>query len=142
MKWNDLHDEGEQRVWRIAGVEMKGKKAVTVTLPPEAVEIIDRRAKTLPQGSQYVFPVNRPTDEQIAQVVSLRANGQTTRAIADAVELAQTTIMRIIRNRYTAKGDGTFGGATKAWKRILERAGVTEHATIHDLRAHLRYRVD
>jgi integrase len=133
MEWNDISEVGGRRVWKLRGEVMKNGAELTVTLLPDAVEIIDRRAESNPPGSKYVFPANRPTQEQIDRVRELRAKGEKTRAIGEATSLSQSSIMRIINPAYAAKPDGPFLGSAKAWKRILKRAGVP-HATIHDLR--------
>lgn len=53
MKWADVSLQRAE--WRIAGAFMKNKKAQTVTLAPEAVQILEQRWEKN-GGSQFVFP--------------------------------------------------------------------------------------
>ncbi|MEJ8813370.1 site-specific integrase [Variovorax ureilyticus] len=56
MKWSDISLTRAE--WRTSGALQKNKKAQTVTLAPEAVQILEQRFEKQ-AGSQYVFPSDR-----------------------------------------------------------------------------------
>jgi integrase len=56
MKWADVSLLRAE--WRVGGILMKNKKAQTVTLAPEAVQILQQRHEKS-KGSAYVFPSDR-----------------------------------------------------------------------------------
>ena len=131
MSWQDLNIEGG--TWRIPGEKTKNGKPLVLTLIPDALGIIKRRYADNPADSPFVFPSKNFTPETVATVRTMRAEGATSRAIADTVGLSQTAIMHILSPTFVQRGVTPFGGATKAWHRIIERAGI-KHTTIHDIR--------
>lgn len=131
MSWQDLNIEGG--TWKIPGEKTKNGKPLVLTLIPDALKILKRRYDDNPADSPFVFPSKNFTPETVATVLKMRAEGAATRAIADAVGIAQTSVMRILSPAFVQRGLTPFGGASKAWVRITERAGI-KHATIHDIR--------
>ena len=131
MSWQDLNIEGG--TWKIPGEKTKNGKPLVLTLIPDALAILKRRYDDNPPDSPFVFPSKNFTPETVATVRKMRAEGATTREIADAAGLSQTAIMHILSPTFVQRGVTPFGGATKAWRRIIERAGI-KHTTIHDIR--------
>jgi integrase len=131
MSWQDLNIEGG--TWKIPGEKTKNGKPLVLTLIPDALAILKRRYADNPADSPFVFPSKNFTPETVATVRKMREEGATTRAIADTVGLSQTAIMHILSPTFVQRGVTPFGGATKAWRRIIGRAGI-KHATIHDIR--------
>src|SRR6185312_142953 len=45
-----------------------------------------------------------------------------------------TTVVQILKPDYTPRPASALDGTSKAWARILKRAGITQRTTIHDVR--------
>ena len=131
MTWQDLGTTFE--TWRIPGEKTKNGKPLVLTLIPEAVAILKGRNESNNE-SPYVFPSRNFTPEQIEAVKARRAAGEATRAIGTAVGLSQTAVMHILSPLFKARGITAFGGAAKAWRRILKRAEIGQKTTMHDIR--------
>jgi len=131
MSWQDLNIQGG--TWKIPGEKTKNGKPLVVTLIPEATAIVKRRYESNPADSPFVFASRNFTPQQVTSARALRAEGKTTREIATAMKLSQTAIMHILSPRFVQRGVTAFGGASKAWRRLVDRAGIP-HATIHDVR--------
>jgi integrase len=131
MAWQDLNIDGG--TWKIPGEKTKNGKPLVLTLIPEAVAIVKTRYGINPPDSPFVFASKNFTPAQVEQARKLRADGKTTRQIAATMGLSQTAIMHILSPLFVQRGITPFGGATKAWTRIVARAGIP-HTTIHDIR--------
>jgi integrase len=132
MRWDDLNIHGA--TWKLPGEITKNGKPLVVHLIPEALAIIKRRYDDNPADNPFVFPACRITPAQVEKTRTLRAEGQTTRAIAEATGIAQTSIMRVLKPEYVPSPVSCFDGAGAAWTRIKKRAGIVQRTTIHDLR--------
>ena len=132
MRWQDV--SLQRCEWKLPGITMKNGAPLTVPLVPEAVEILQRRSNQTPQDSPFVFPRKQMTPEQVSTIRKLRADGATTRAIAEELGLSQTGVMKALNPSYKVDAPQPFDGTTRAWKRLLYSAKITERTTIHDLR--------
>jgi integrase len=128
MRWDDVSiQRGE---WKIPGQQTKNGQPLKIPLVPEAIEILKRRSDTPP----YVFPGRNLTPKQLAEVRKLSAAGDSTRTIARNLGLSQSSVVRAIDLAYTVPPATHLQEPKFAWKRLLERAGITTRTTLHDLR--------
>jgi len=128
MRWEDV--DLNRRTWKIPGEVTKNGAPLSVPLIDEAVQLLKGR----PDHSPYVFPAKLVTPEQVKQARALRAKGESTRKIADAISLAQTSVIRILDPKFVAVDHAPLNGIGHAWERIVKAAGITEKVTVHDLR--------
>lgn len=131
MTWDDLNIDGG--TWKLPGEKTKNGQPLVISLIPEALAIIKRRYESNPADSPFVFPSRNFTPAQIETAKTMRADGSTTRQIAAALDLSQTAVMHILSPLFKQRGASAYGGAGKAWQRIMQRAGIPK-TTIHDIR--------
>jgi integrase len=132
MTWQDLDIPGSR--WKIPGEKTKNGRPLVVALTGDALEIIKRRYESNPADSPYVFPARRVTPQQVENARGLHAGGKSSREIAKELRIGQTTVMSILSPDYACRPHAPFEGANRIWKRILKRAGITQHTVIHDVR--------
>lgn len=134
MKWDDVSKQ--RRTWMIPADDAKAGKAIVVPLIPEAMKMLEERGKRVPDDCPFVFPARQITAEQIRQVHALRKAEKSTRAIALAAGLAQTSVVRILARGEAAGPEEIkpLSSVGKAWVRIVKRAGLKQRTTIHDIR--------
>jgi integrase len=132
MKWDDISQQ--RGTWKIPGETFKNGDPLVVNLVAEALEILDRRARTNPADSPYVFPGRRVSPDQVKAARALLDAGLTTYAAAKQLGISQSSVCRIASPDFQTLPPGAFDGAPKAWRRILKAAGITQRTTIHDLR--------
>ncbi|HUO08493.1 MAG TPA: tyrosine-type recombinase/integrase [Phycisphaerae bacterium] len=132
MAWQQISIQ--RKTWTVPGMLMKNGAPLVVNLVDDAISILNRRADNNPADSPYVFPARLITAEQVAMVRKLHADGKASRAIARALGISQSAVMRAIDPAFKAEEPRPFVGASKAWERILTRAGITTRTTPHDLR--------
>ncbi len=128
MQWEHL--DLDRRTWKIPGEVTKNGSPLTVTLIPEAVEVLKKR----PDHSPYVFPSKLVTVEQVEEARKLKSAGQSTRQIARAVGVSQTAMIRILKPEFVGGTHRPLNGISKAWANIIKAAGIKERVTVHDLR--------
>jgi integrase len=132
MKWDDISQQ--RGTWKIPGETFKNGEPLVVNLVAEALEILDRRARTNPADSPYVFPGRRVSPDQVKAARELLAAGNSTYAVAKQMGISQSSVCRIAAPGFQPMPPGPFDGTAKAWRRILAAAGITQRTTIHDLR--------
>ena len=128
MRWENL--DLDRRTWKIPGEVTKNGAPLTVALVVEAVDLLKKR----PDDSPYVFPAKLVTQEQLDKAKAMQTEDASTRQIAAAVGISQTTVMRTLRPGSGASEHRPLNGIGKAWRNIVKAAGITERVTVHDLR--------
>jgi integrase len=132
MNWQ--HISFQRRTWTVPGTLMKNNAPLVVNLVDEAIEILKRRERDNPTDSPFVFPARALTPTQVKEIRLRGSQGLSTRAIAQALAVSQSSVMRALDRSYKAEEPRPFNGAAKAWERILNRAGISQRTTPHDLR--------
>jgi integrase len=129
MRWDDI--SLQRCTWKIPGQIAKNGQPLIVNLVPEAVELL----KTRPDASPFVFPARRLTQHQVEEARAQRAAGHSTHDIAREMGVSQTAVCAMLSPNFKPPAEASFfTGAGYAWRRILERAGITQRTTIHDIR--------